>query len=397
MRLLPFLSLFVKKNIHIKVLIVSLGLFCVALIYPPSFSSYWLFFESSRPSLTTIATIFGNENVEQPVIVSLLASNTMERIKYVDQSGILPYFGYAPTFRRYDHCVGVWALLKRFRCSLKEQVAGLLHDASHTAFSHVADYLFARAKKRAQHIKDNSYVESAHSYQDSVHLDFLHTMQVGEILKEFHITLEEIDPDNGLHKALEQPLPDLCADRIEYNLHTGILWHKLSAKAAAKILKDLRFESDRWFFVNAQSARQLADLSLHFTRHLWGSEWNMVLYFYTTQMLERALELGIIDLKTIQYGMDKEVFAILEKSSAPYIQRRFEACQKISQSFRIIPPQSPEPYDMFFKPKFRGVDPWVQKSGKFYRLSELDPEFAKASQKVKDFCQKGFKVVLAIK
>ena len=43
---------------------------------------------------------------------------------------------------RFEHSLGVFALLRRLRAPRREQVAGLLHDISHTAFSHAVDFVF---------------------------------------------------------------------------------------------------------------------------------------------------------------------------------------------------------------------------------------------------------------
>ena len=42
---------------------------------------------------------------------------------------------------RFEHSLGVHVLLGRLAADLKQQVAGLLHDISHTAFSHAVDFL----------------------------------------------------------------------------------------------------------------------------------------------------------------------------------------------------------------------------------------------------------------
>ena len=42
---------------------------------------------------------------------------------------------------RFEHSLGVCHLIKILNGSQKEQIAGLLHDIPHTAFSHVIDYV----------------------------------------------------------------------------------------------------------------------------------------------------------------------------------------------------------------------------------------------------------------
>jgi len=43
---------------------------------------------------------------------------------------------------RFEYSVGVWSLANQLEMPLERQVTALLHDATHTAFSHTADYLF---------------------------------------------------------------------------------------------------------------------------------------------------------------------------------------------------------------------------------------------------------------
>ncbi len=47
------------------------------------------------------------------------------------------------TVTRYEHSLGVYLLLRRLGAGPREQVAGLLHDVSHTAFSHAVDFVFS--------------------------------------------------------------------------------------------------------------------------------------------------------------------------------------------------------------------------------------------------------------
>src|SRR6266481_3951243 len=92
----------------------------------------------------TINTIYGNFIVTEPVLVDLFNHPIMERIKHIRQYGVSDYIiKQKKEYTRYEHCVGVWALLYLYGARLEEQIAGLLHDTSHTVFSHVGDTLFS--------------------------------------------------------------------------------------------------------------------------------------------------------------------------------------------------------------------------------------------------------------
>ena len=52
----------------------------------------------------------------------------------------------------------------------------------------------------------------------------------------------------------------------------------ISKNDCDSILNDLRYENDKWFFTDTESAKKFAMLSLYFTKELWGSDWNCVFY-----------------------------------------------------------------------------------------------------------------------
>jgi HD superfamily phosphohydrolase len=91
-----------------------------------------------------VETFLGPVEENNPVVLKLLDSKAIQRLKLIDQSGPTAYFlKNFRRFSRYDHSLGVYALLKRYNASQEEQIAGLLHDASHTAFSHIGDWIFS--------------------------------------------------------------------------------------------------------------------------------------------------------------------------------------------------------------------------------------------------------------
>ncbi|MGC8537910.1 MAG: HD domain-containing protein, partial [Candidatus Micrarchaeia archaeon] len=88
--------------------------------------------------------VYGGFEIENEAIIDLMKSKPMERIKHISQQGIPREFNFkgATNHGRYEHCVGVMLLLRKLGASDEEQIAGLLHDVSHTAFSHTADMVF---------------------------------------------------------------------------------------------------------------------------------------------------------------------------------------------------------------------------------------------------------------
>lgn len=103
--------------------------------------------------------ICGTIEINEPVVLDLIESQSMQRMKGVDQHGYLePYFP-GTAYSRFEHSLGVFILLKKFGAPLLEQIAGLLHDVSHTVFSHVADYVFGNGSGEKQNFQDTCFDE----------------------------------------------------------------------------------------------------------------------------------------------------------------------------------------------------------------------------------------------
>jgi HD superfamily phosphohydrolase len=324
-------------------------------------------------------TSCGIANIDHPCLQELIDSALIQRLKYVDQSGPLAYYGYCPFFSRYEHSVGVLALIQKANRNLAEEVAGLLHDASHTAFSHVADILFK--------IKDQN-----HSYQDSIHLKFLETLHVSDIIDTYDLTLEGINPDAGSFFALEQPLPALCADRIQYTIHTGLLFNKISPQEAEQIITDLTFVNNEWVFTDIKSAQKFAHLSVLFTKEFWGSPLNSAINDCFVTMLKNALQEKTISYHDIQYSTDQHVLEKINKSKNRKIIQCIEYLSHIEDHFEIVTEQS-NPFCNYLtiNSKFRGTDPFVRVStDSIVHLSDLDDSFKKEFLETQEWCHNGY-------
>jgi HD superfamily phosphohydrolase len=325
--------------------------------------------------------VFGDEYRFDDELKAIVDSEAMQRMKGVDQSGPPRYFGpngsIVPKFSRYEHSIGVCALMKKFGASLKGQIVGLLHDASHTVFSHVGDYIFAR------NINEN--VQEA--YQDKTHLDVMQKSKIEAILKKFGMSIEDLDTKNN--KLLDQPLPDMCIDRIQYNIHTGVILGLISEDDANKIINNIKFEDDKFFFTDRKLAKKLADISLYLTSAFWGAEWNTSMNIHLAHALRTALHVGAVMIEEL-YSRDEVVMDKLLKSNNKTIQLYIQQCKnphvKIeSQQYRTE----------HFTPKFRGIDPLVDDgTGKLKRLTELDIMFKNQFEVIKKRCKEGYDLEL---
>ena len=322
---------------------------------------------SSIDAKKSVFTIWGYEEMDHPLLEEIFMSPTMVRLDGIDQSGPPAHFGVVPAFSRRDHCNGVWALLKRANVSLEEQVTGLLHDASHTAFSHLADLLF----------KHDEVIHNG-CYQDSIHEWFLDSMKIPTITKKYTISLKMLNPDNALYSALERPLPHLCADRIHYNIHTGVVFHRITQQDAQEIVNDLHFEQGRWFFETPALAKKFAELSVTFSRQVWGAEYNHAFY-------------QLITKDEMHFGTDKEILKKLQKSNNISIKKLLKKCENIYAHFTVVEYGKGE---CNFKPKFRGIDPLVRtKKNTFKTLTEIDKDFKKEFEATKKWCEAGYGIV----
>ncbi|MFN7709747.1 MAG: hypothetical protein ACK5O7_02125 [Holosporales bacterium] len=329
-----------------------------------------------QPPVLKLETLVGATEVSDPAARDLLQSKVMERIKFIDQSGTPAYFYNQASYSRYDHSVAVYALLKRFGVSREEQLAGLLHDASHTVFSHLGDQLFGKG-------------DGKNAYQDDIHGWYLKEMDVEPMLARHGLRLDDVLAKQDHFTALEQDLPELCADRIEYILHRAFVEGELSKVRVAEIIEDLRFKDGRWYFTTVASAKQLALLSIQHTTEVYGHMENMIIYHWSAQMVRRAIELGLLTRDQMHFGTDREVLNVLVMAKDPMIQDLLTKCRNPS---RYAVEVTDEPFDLLLKTKFRGVDPLVWHQGQVQRLSHIDAAFRKVYEANQKRVAQGHKV-----
>lgn len=322
-----------------------------------------------------VDTFLGPVEENNPLVLKLLDSKAMQRLKLIDQSGPNAYFlKNFRRFSRYDHSLGVYALLKRYNVSQEEQIAGLLHDASHTAFSHIGDWIFQTGERRT------------HSYQDDIHEVSLRHMGVEQDLANYGLTLQDVSPKCPHFAALEQPYPDMNADRIEYNLHTGLIFGDLTAADVEQILTALKFADNKWYFTDAVVAKKFAKLSTYYNKSFWGAPDNQAIYAMAVGLLKYAIQQNIITSEDIHFSVDGEVLRKLQKSNSKIIQKFLKVMAKIEQHYKLADAND---YDLLLPVKMRGIDPLVLHNKQLVRLSSLSIDFKNELALTQEYCDRG--------
>ena len=191
-------------------------------------------------------------------------------------------------------------MLKKFKASFEEQIAGLLHDISHTAFSHSIDYALDEGCPKTQ------------SFQDKIFKDFLKKTEIPLILKKYSLFPDFLFPHHNF-PLLEKPLPELCADRIDYSLRAGFHYKEISFEGIQEFLKNLYVIDKKWVFKNEITAKEFAKLFLKLNRKYFSSEIAAVVFGITGNLLRYALEQKYISKEIFAQGHTLKDFLLFQK------------------------------------------------------------------------------------
>lgn len=292
--------------------------------------------------------VYGTCEVKEPVLLDLICSRPIQRLKKINQYG-LPYEYYPlEGFTRYEHSIGVMLLLRGFGAGIEEQVAALTHDASHTAFSHLVDHILGDPSKE--------------NFQDDNHENFIKNSTIPEILRKYSIDLNKII---NLHNfgLLERPAPDLCADRLDYSLRELKIREICNVQP---LLESLKVHNDEIVFDSQYFAEVFGMNYMSLQIEHWDATEYRIRWHLFSDALRTALKENIIS-KDDFYETDNFVIKKLKSSKNPEISKLLSI---LSGEIRYeIVKENP---DIIPRKKFRWVDPKFLEEGVVKSLSEAD-------------------------
>jgi hypothetical protein len=302
--------------------------------------------------------IYGKVEITEPVILELINCSTLQRLKKIDQIGYFePYFP-GTAHSRFEHSIGVFLLLDKYRTPIEEKIAGLIHDVSHSVFSHCIDYVLDIGS------------EKEHNHQDNIFDEFVRKSEIPKIIKKHNLDVDYILDDNNF-PLKEKNLPDICADRIDYSLRTAVIFKELKQKDAQEILDNLMVENNNWVFKNIKFARKYAELFLKLNIKYYAGIASAVMFRTVGDYLRYALAKNYIEQSDL-YSTDKQV---LSKIAEYHEQDGNLKLLFDRMNNKVGFKNNPNQYDAQVYCKSRVVDPLYKAGKEIKRISEIDKDW----------------------
>lgn len=301
--------------------------------------------------------VYGRIEWSSPVLTAVAESPSVQRLKGIDMAGYSSVFYPGTSHDRFQHSTGVCHLLLEYGASEAEALAGLLHDVSHTAFSHCADYALEGGSETEQDLQDNLMVS------------FLKRSEIPAVLARYGYGIDDI-VDSTRYPLLETELPDLCADRIDYILR-GALHYGYRDEAWVRAMLDaLEAKDGHWIFRVEAAAHSFAETFATINAEVYAGPTSALMFRSVGDCLKEALKRGVITPDDL-FGDDLSVVAKLKAGIGEdeTLRRHWKRMHKLTEAF----PDEGNPH-VRVTCKSRVVDPRVGDAST--RLSAVDPAWA---------------------
>lgn len=295
-----------------------------------------------------IDRVYGDVSIDDPKVLDLIECPTFQRLKGIRQAGPSAFAYPFKTVTRYEHSLGVYLLLQRLGAGLQEQIAGLLHDISHTAFSHAVDFLFASDEQ---------------NHHEQLKHEFLERSDVVSALRPLGFVPSDFF-DDAIYPLLERPLPWVCADRLDYFCRDGLACAVLTPDAVDRFLAHIAVVERTIVFTAVDVAREAVERFAVMNRDWWASPTEAYIYNEFADALREGFRLGVLSTDDLLKD-DAYVMARLEASGSHRIATTLDQIVHFD-------PERIQGYVARVSPKLRWLDPPVMVQGRVRRLSEID-------------------------
>ncbi|WP_421939128.1 HD domain-containing protein [Pedobacter sp.] len=251
--------------------------------------------------------LYGTMELPQ-VFEDLLATAAMKRLAGIHQSGAIFLVNPDICHSRLEHAIGVTMLINWLGGSELEQIAGLLHDVSHTAFSHVGDYVFENL---------------AEDFHEQVFEEVIVQSEIPKVLQQHGYDIQQIF--QGKFDILEQPLPALCADRLDYTLRDAIHGGIISRQRARTFLKAITLKKGKIEIINQEEVLWINDVFKRLNNEVFKLPLHLYANGKMAALIKELMEKGLLN-KADLFKTDTLLLNKIRSSTSGY-----EAVKAIKQ------------------------------------------------------------------
>ena len=287
--------------------------------------------------------LYGEYYVDD-VIYEIINTKIFKRLKNIYQSGGGYLVNDLWNVNRQEHSIGTMILSLKFGGNIEEQIRALLHDISHTAFSHVIDYILKNENE---------------DYHEKIQKNFLNDEELLSILRKYNLNIKRIMLKN--YSFLDDELPELSFDRIDYTLRDLFRQKRISHKDVKEIVNNLVVYQNKLCFNSLEIGKWFQKLYFQEVVEYFQDPLNTYINTMLSNLLASALNEKIIQLQDFNFTDE-------------YIIKKINSSSKKKELEDII---NKKKFDEFLllkekiKVKKRYIDPYILVNNEIKRISEI--------------------------
>lgn len=263
-------------------------------------------------------------------------------------------------YSRLDHSIGVALIVWNFTHNKKQALAGLFHDVSTPAFSHVNDF----RKGDALTQESTEFLNQRMIMENQELVDILRTDGIyGYEVRDYHV-----------YPVADNDIPRLSADRLEYMYPSGAslnqVWSLEDVAENYASIKVMTNEDgiDELGFSDMEMAEEYTRKFLDISLILQHNE-DKVAMQLLADTVARAMELGIIDEDDLYTRSEKFLVDLFEIKCKSFAISQDQACKKFCRLYKTFrgmkkvihsPVAMDGAYSLSTKVKLRYIDPLVK-------------------------------------
>lgn len=292
--------------------------------------------------------IYGEFEIEG-VLEELINTKVVQRLKNIHQGGASYLVNPNWNVTRYEHSVGTMIFIKMIGGSIEEQIAGLLHDISHTAFSHVVDFALNKSNE---------------DYHEEIFEKIVEASDIPKILTKYGYDYKDILYNEKKWTLLERSAPALCADRIDYTLRDMYSYGYISLVAIKNFLDSLEVKDGEIVINSINAAEWFVNTYYKEVIDFFLNPLGIYANDRLSKAIKFALNLNEITLDDLLKD-DNYVLNILKNSKNEEV---ISLIKSLNYDVKVV--EDKDKYDIHQINKLRLIDPTVIIDGITSRASE---------------------------